>query len=106
MRKFRDYIEKITPINDTDWDFFSSKLVQKVFTKKSLLLDIGDIENHISFIEKGIVRLLIPKEDEEKEITFGFCFVNEFVSAYDSFFNTITIDVSSRNLNRCYTLEY
>ena len=85
MHKFRDYIEKITPINDTDWDFFSSKLVQKVFTKKSLLLDIGSIENHISFIEKGIVRLLIPKEDEEKEITFGFCFLNEFVSAYDSF---------------------
>ena len=85
MQKFRDYIEKITPINDTDWNFFSSKLVQKVFTKKSLLLDIGSIENHISFIEKGIVRLLIPKEDEEKEITFGFCFINEFVSAYDSF---------------------
>ena len=89
MQKFRDYIEKITPINDTDWELFSSKLVQRVFTKKSLLLNIGSIENHISFIEKGIVRFLIPKEEEEKEITFGFCFVNEFVSAYDSFLTQI-----------------
>jgi len=85
MQKFRNYIEKITPINDKDWQLFSSKLVQKVITKKSLLLDIGKVENHISFIEKGIVRFLIPKEDVEKEITFGFCFTNEFVSAYDSF---------------------
>ena len=85
MQKFREYIQKITPVNDADWTLFSSKLVQRAFTKKNLLLDIGDIENHISFIEKGIVRFLIPKEEEEKEITFGFCFVNEFVSAYDSF---------------------
>ena len=85
MQKFRDYIEKITPINDEDWHLFSSKLVQRVFTKKKLLLEIGNTENHISFIEKGIVRFLIPKEEKEKEITFGFCFINEFVSAYDSF---------------------
>ncbi len=85
MYKFRDYIEKITPISDNDWQLFSSKLTKKVFTKKSILLDVGHIENHISFIEKGIVRFLIPKEDIEKEITFGFCFTNEFVSAYDSF---------------------
>ena len=48
-------------------------------------MKIGEVENHISFIEKGEVRLLIPKEDEEKEITFGFSFKDEFISAYDSF---------------------
>ena len=85
MHKFRDYIEKITPISDEDWLLFSSKLSKRGFAKKSLLLDIGIIENHISFIETGIVRFLIPKEIIEKEITFGFCFTNEFVSAYDSF---------------------
>ena len=76
MQKFRDYIQKIMPIDDADWELFSSKLAQRVFTKKSLLLDRDHTENYISFIEKGIVRFLIPKEDEEKEITFGFCFVN------------------------------
>ncbi len=85
MNKFRNYIEQITPICDDDWELFSSKLTKRVFDKKSSLLDINTIENHISFIEEGIVRFLIPKEDIEKEITFGFCFTNEFVSAYDSF---------------------
>ena len=32
-----------------------------------------------------MVRLFIPKEDPEKEITFGFSFKDQFVSAYDSF---------------------
>ena len=34
---------------------------------------------------QGVVRLFIPKEDPDKEITFGFTFKNQFVSAYDSF---------------------
>jgi CRP-like cAMP-binding protein len=31
------------------------------------------------------VRLFIPKENPDKEITFGFSFKDQFVSAYDSF---------------------
>ncbi|MBU2940395.1 Crp/Fnr family transcriptional regulator [Lacinutrix sp. C3R15] len=82
---FREYIEKTVPVSDADWQLFSSKLEKRVIKKKSKLLDVGETENYISFIEKGIARFLIPKEDKEKEITFGFCFKNEFISAYDSF---------------------
>ena len=57
---------------------------KKVFLKKSIITCIGQTENYISFIEKGIVRLLIPSETNE-ELTFGFSFENEFISAYDSF---------------------
>ncbi len=84
MKKIRSYIETITEVNDKDWAFFSSKLHKKSFQKKKIITDIGRIENHISFIEKGIVRQLIPKTEEE-DITFGFSFENEFISAYDSF---------------------
>lgn len=31
------------------------------------------------------MRLYIPKENPEKEITFGFSFKDQFISAYDSF---------------------
>ena len=34
------------------------------------------------FISKGIIRLYIPKD--EYDLTFGFLFDNEFVTAYDS----------------------
>ncbi len=85
MYKFRKHIETIADVNDKDWLVFSSRLKKREFSKKSTFLSIGQIENNISFIEKGEVRLFIPKEDEEKEMTFGFSFQGEFVSAYDSF---------------------
>ncbi len=84
MDKIRNYIETITEVNDKDWQFFSSKLKKIQFQKKTIITEIGQTENYISFIEKGIIRLLIPKKEDE-EITFGFSFENEFISAYDSF---------------------
>jgi len=85
MNSIRAYLEKQITIEDIDWNFFVSKLKEQVFEKKVDLLRLGEIENHISFIKSGVVRFLIPKEKEDKEVTFGFCFENEFVSAYDSF---------------------
>lgn len=85
MQKFRTYINQIAKISDQDWELFSSCLMRNEFSKKQLILSAGQIENHISFIEEGIIRVFIPKEDPEKEITFGFSFKNEFISAYDSF---------------------
>ena len=85
MNKFRKYLENIADLDDEDWQIFSSRLIKRQFPKKSIILDLGQIENHISFIEKGAVRLLIPKEEVEKDITFGFSFEGELISAYDSF---------------------
>jgi len=81
----RTYLEKSLMINDSDWKFFTSRLALRKVKKRTKLLEVGEIENHISFIDKGVVRFFIPREDTEKEITFGFCFSEEFVSAYDSF---------------------
>lgn len=83
MDQIRKYFEKITPISDADWEFFSSKLIRQEFPKKSLLLKAGKTENYLSFIEEGIVRFYIPKD--EQDVTFSFAFANEFVSGYDSF---------------------
>jgi CRP-like cAMP-binding protein len=85
MYKLRKYIETFANIDEEDWLLFSSHLKKREFAKKSTFLSIGQTENYISFIEKGKVRLFIPKEDDENEITFGFSFEDEFVSAYDSF---------------------
>ena len=85
MHQIKSYLEKIASISGSDWDFFISKLQRRIITKKSVFVKVNQIENYISFIESGIVRLFIPKENPEKEITFGFCFKDQFVSAYDSF---------------------
>jgi CRP-like cAMP-binding protein len=85
LEQIKTYIDQIATISKLDWDFFKSKLQRRVIPKKTIFLKINEIENHISFIETGVVRLFLPKENPEKEITFGFSFKNQFVSAYDSF---------------------
>ncbi len=85
MEQIKAYLDQLVDISPEDWTYFTSKLQPRSFTKKSKLLELHQVENHISFIESGTVRLYIPKEDPDKEITFGFCFKDEFVSAYDSF---------------------
>lgn len=81
----KNYINQISEISDADWSFFSSRLTRRDIPKKTTFLKLGDIENHISFIVSGIVRLYIPKSDPSKEVTFGFSFKSQFISAYDSF---------------------
>lgn len=83
MNNLRKFIDTISPMNDTDWQFFSSKLQEVRLKNNTTLLKAGKIENHLSFISKGIVRLYIP--NVKYDLTFGFLFDNEFVTAYDSF---------------------
>lgn len=85
LQQIKAYLDKIANISLEDWEFFTSKLQPRVIPKKTIFLELNEIENHISFIESGVVRLFIPKENPEKEITFGFSFKDEFISAYDSF---------------------
>ena len=85
LEQIKLYLDQIASISEIDWLFFTSKLQRRIILKKALFFKAIEIENYISFIETGIARFLIPKEEKEKEITFGFCFENEFISAYDSF---------------------
>ena len=83
MDQIRKYFERAVTITDSDWQICSSKLVTEEFPKKTVLLKMSQIEDHLSFIEKGVIRFYIPKE--ENDLTFDFVFDNAFVSAYDSF---------------------
>ena len=83
MDEIRKFIDNISPMNNSDWEFFSSKLQEVKLEKNTTLLKTGKVENYLSFISKGIIRLYIPKV--ESDLTFGFLFENEFVTGYDSF---------------------
>ncbi len=101
MHRLRAYIEQIASVSDKDWELFSSCLFKQDFSKKQQILKVGQIENHISFIEEGMVRVFIPKEDPEKEITFGFSFKYEFISAYDSFISREPSQYQLEALSNC-----
>ncbi len=83
LQPIREYFERIVELSDKDWGVFSSKLVRREFPKKTTLLKTGQVENYLSYIEKGITRFYIPKLDND--LTFEFEFETSWVSAYDSF---------------------
>jgi len=83
MEEIKKFIDHIHPMNAADWNFFASKLQKQIVKKSTPLIKVGDIENYLSFISEGIVRYYIPQE--ESDLTFGFLFENQFVTAYDSF---------------------
>jgi CRP-like cAMP-binding protein len=83
MEKIKNFIENITPMNDADWQFFSSKFEEVQLKRKTVLLNVGEVENYISFIKSGITRLYIPRG--ENSLTVSLIFENQFVTDYDSF---------------------
>jgi CRP-like cAMP-binding protein len=83
MEQIRQHFKKVVTLSDKDWQVFSSKLVKCHFPKKALVLEAGQTEEYLSFIETGVIRFVIPHR--ENELTFGFAFEHSFVSAYDSF---------------------
>jgi len=83
MEQIRKYFEKFAKQTDKDWDLFSSRLARQEFPKRTLILRVGQIERHLSFVQKGVIRFYLPKEDND--LTFSFAFDDGFVSAYDSF---------------------
>lgn len=85
MEGIKEYFREIVDIKDDYWNLFQSKLEKRAFPKKSIILMTGQVENYLSFIEKGIVRYFIEKENND--LTYDFSFDNEFTSSYDSFLN-------------------
>lgn len=85
LKIVRNHIQQYASVSDKDWNFFASKLTKHDIPKKTTFLKMGKVENYISFIISGLVRFYIPNTNPAKEITFGFSFKEQFISAYDSF---------------------
>ncbi|UII20491.1 Crp/Fnr family transcriptional regulator [Fulvivirga ligni] len=83
MGQLREYYERIVQLQESEWNYIASHFERKVFSKHDIITKQGEIENYLSFIEKGVVRYYIP--DDDKELTFNFSFNKSFTCAYDSF---------------------
>jgi CRP-like cAMP-binding protein len=90
MRMIREYFESQVDLSNEDWTIFSTKLIQRKFSKNSVILKQGSTEEYLSFIEKGVLRFNIISED--KDFTFAFGFEGSFISAYDSFLTQTPTD--------------
>ncbi len=113
MNEIKQYFENLVTLSDQDWAVFSSKLIKREFPKKATIVKLGQTENYLSFVEKGIVRFCVPQEFDD--LTFGFAFPKSFMSAYDSFItqtpatyqlqtitNTVLWSISYKDLQQIY----
>jgi cAMP-binding proteins - catabolite gene activator and regulatory subunit of cAMP-dependent protein kinases len=82
MGHIKAYYERITELSQRDWRYIAARFERISFNKGYVLTKQGRFEQFLYFIEQGIVRYYIP--DDERELTFNFCFPKEFASAYDS----------------------
>src|SRR5690606_5597807 len=96
--QIREYFERTFKLTDRDWQIFSSKLIRQEVPKKQVLLEVGQVENNLSFIETGSIRFYIPKE--ENDLTFVFVFANSFFSGYDSFLTRTPSDYRIETLTK------
>jgi CRP-like cAMP-binding protein len=83
MGHLKEYYERITVLGENDWNFIAARFKRRQFRKGEAISLKGSTEQHLSFVEEGIVRCYIP--GDEHELTFAFCFDKEFACAYDSF---------------------
>lgn len=83
MERIRQFFEQSVQLTDEDWRIFSAHLVREEYPNKHQILEEGQMEDYLSFIQNGIIRFYIPRE--ENDLTFSFTFEGQFVSAYDSF---------------------
>ena len=62
LKEFLDHYVKLT---EDEFRYMMSKLERHSFKKKEVLTDIGEVENRLYFIEKGLVRRYFFKGEEE-----------------------------------------
>lgn len=96
MEKIRKHFEATFHISNEEWELFSSNLAKVEYTKKHQLLNVGDVEKYVYFIERGIIRFYIPSGDTEW--TTGFGLEGDFISAYDSFLTQKPSNYASETL--------
>ena len=64
--------------------FLCKHFEQIELDKNDYLIKKGETRNYIYFIESGIFRSWLSDMENDKEVTFGFCFSGEFTNACPS----------------------
>jgi len=101
-------IEKInifrqfTDFNDSELEIIMPYFEQKIFKKKSILLEIGKVSNEVFYLINGCIRLYCEKDGEE--LSTYFFTENMFAGSYDSFLSRKLSKVAIETLEDCEVL--
>lgn len=76
------FFNKEFPFNKEGLEEFINTFTVKTFRKNDVLLNFGDTEKELRFLDKGVVREFYSSDGREKNIDFHLqsSFINDFVS--------------------------
>ena len=83
--KLFELINQITVLEENEIELIKSSFKLLQLTKGEFFLEAGKINKHVGFLNKGLVRYFVYKDEEES--TFEFTKKGEFISDYQSFNN-------------------
>ena len=83
LDRLRQRFDLLSPQTDADWQLFSPIVELVTYQKNALLIEAGQVEHYIYYLDEGMVRLFL--NNDGKDISLDFVFSNDFVSAYSSF---------------------
>lgn len=66
LRSFREYLNKFTPLSETEFNEFILPICKvRRFAKREILTRAGEIENYFNFVTKGLIRKYYKKNLHE-----------------------------------------
>ena len=85
-------LQRIVDLDKEEEELIKSNFKPLSLSKHDYFLKAGEVNKYIGFLEKGLVRYFVYKDDEES--TFEFTKEGEFIADYQSF-NNKTISVQN-----------
>jgi CRP-like cAMP-binding protein len=91
LHALREYVSRYTVFSDEEFDVISQKVKIRRFEKKEKVIGIGEMENHLNFVVRGLARKYFIRGRDEvitqiaKEsdlINSSFSFLNRTPSTY------------------------
>ncbi|MEM9324422.1 MAG: Crp/Fnr family transcriptional regulator [Bacteroidota bacterium] len=79
----RQALETLHPVSEKDWEVIEPLFAQSPFKRKEHLVRVGEVEKYLYFIERGVLRSYVLRQ--ESEVTLEFSFEGTLFSSYDSF---------------------
>ena len=83
LDRLRQRFDTLAAQTEDEWQHFTSIIESVTYQKNDFLIQAGQVETYIYYIDEGMVRLFL--NDDGKDISLDFVFANNFVSAYSSF---------------------
>lgn len=79
----RNYVSRFITFTEEEWRVHQSILARRFLKKGEFVLRAGEVCNHVTFLNKGFVRVYNIVNDEELTANFGF--EGNYVTDYTSF---------------------